>query len=115
MLLGLRLLSGALLALDFKWSAKEKPMKKTLLVMTLIIAIFLSGCSGMSDTQQRTLSGGAIGASAGAIVGAVAGNTGMGLAIGAAAGAAGGYLYDQHEKSKESAYKDGYNAGQKAK
>jgi osmotically inducible lipoprotein OsmB len=99
----------------FEFSATEDLMKKAVLVMTLIIAIFLSGCSGMSVTQQRTLSGGAIGASAGAIAGAVAGNTGMGLAIGAAAGAAGGYLYDQHEKSKETAYKNGYNAGQKAK
>ncbi len=90
-------------------------MKKAILVIMLIFGIALSGCSGMSDTQQRTLSGGAIGASAGAIAGAVAGNTGMGLAIGAAAGVAGGYLYDQHETSEDAAYRDGYNAGQKAK
>lgn len=88
-------------------------MKKILLVMFLVVGIGLSGCSGMSDTQQRTLSGGAIGASAGAIAGAIAGNTGMGLAIGAAAGAASGFIYDKHEKSKEDAYRKGYEAGQK--
>lgn len=88
-------------------------MKNTILVICLVVGIGLSGCSGMSDTQQRTLSGGAIGASAGAVAGAIAGNTGMGLVIGAAAGAAGGYIYDQHEKSKEEAYRQGYDAGQK--
>lgn len=89
-------------------------MKKIFLVMFLVVGIGLSGCSGMSDTQQRTLSGGAIGASAGTIIGAIAGNTGMGLAIGAAAGVAGGYIYDKHEKSKEDAYRKGYDAGKQA-
>ena len=39
----------------------------------------------MSDVEQRTLSGGAIGACAGAIVGAIAGHTAWGAAIGAPA------------------------------
>ena len=30
------------------------------------------------------------------------------------AGAAGGYLYDRHEKSKEKAYEEGYEAGKKS-
>ena len=58
----------------------------------------------MSDTEQRTLSGAAIGTAAGGVVGAIAGHTGMGLAVGAAAGAAGGYLYDHHEKAKKEAH-----------
>jgi uncharacterized protein YcfJ len=69
----------------------------------------------MSDTEQRTLSGAAIGTAAGGVVDAIAGDTPMGLAIGAAAGAAGGYLYDRHEKSKENAYKESYKAGKKSK
>ena len=89
-------------------------MKQIILVLILAVSLGLAGCSGMSDTQQRTLSGGAIGASAGAIIGAVSGNTGMGLAIGAATGAAGGYLYDQNQKSKDAAYQSGYNAGKKS-
>ncbi len=44
----------------------------------------------------------------------IAGNAGLGAAIGAGAGLLGGYIYDQHEKSKESAYKKGYEAGKKS-
>jgi hypothetical protein len=55
----------------------------------------------MNSTEQRTLSGGAIGAGAGAALGAVTGGSMVGGAlIGGAAGAAGGYLYDR-EKKKE--------------
>jgi uncharacterized membrane protein len=94
---------------------KEQTMKKILIVMLLAISLAVAGCAGMSDTEQRTLSGAAIGTAAGGVIGAIAGDTPMGLAIGAAAGAAGGYLYDRHEKSKEKAYKEGYEAGKKSK
>lgn len=65
--------------------------------IVVIPALVLAGCSGMNSTQQRTLSGGAIGAATGAAVGAVTGGLGVatGAAIGAAAGAAGGYILDQ--------------------
>jgi uncharacterized membrane protein len=86
-------------------------MKKLSLIVILIISLAIGGCAGMSDTQQRTLSGAAIGTAAGGVVGAVAGNTGLGMAVGAAAGAGGGYLYDKNEKSKENAYNEGYEAG----
>jgi hypothetical protein len=88
---------------------KRLPM---LLVVFGIISVF--GCAGMSDTQQRTLSGGAIGAGAGAVVGAISGNTALGAAIGAAAGAGGGYLYDSYEKTKQAEYQKGYKAGQQS-
>jgi len=65
----------------------------------------------MSSTEQRSLSGGAIGAGAEVVVGAIAGHTLWGAAIGVAAGAAGGYLYDQNEKAKEAEYRKGYKAG----
>ena len=76
-------------------------MKKYLIVAILIVGLALGGCSGMSDTEKRTLGGGAIGAGAGAAVGAAAGNTGLGAVVGAGAGVAGGYIYDQHQKGKE--------------
>ena len=76
-------------------------MKKITIAIILIISLALGGCSGMSDTEQRTLSGAAIGAGAGTAIGAMAGETAWGAAIGTAAGAAGGYLYDRHQKSKE--------------
>jgi osmotically inducible lipoprotein OsmB len=60
----------------------------------------LGACSGMSNTEQRTLSGGAIGAAGGAVIGAAAGAPGTGAAIGAGAGLLGGYLYDQYQKSQ---------------
>ena len=67
-------------------------MKKTMM-MVPVAALFLAGCSGMSDTQQRTLSGGAIGAAAGAGITAIAGGNPIWGAIGGAAvGTAGGYL-----------------------
>ena len=76
-------------------------MKKITITFILVIGLALGGCSGMSDTEKRTLGGGAIGAGAGAAVGAAAGNTGLGAVVGAGAGVAGGYIYDQHQKSKE--------------
>ena len=87
-------------------------MKKITVMVILAICVMVIGCAGMSDTQQRTLTGGVIGAGGGAAIGAIAGNAGLGAAIGAGAGLVGGYLYDQNEKSKESAYREGYKAGQ---
>ena len=91
-------------------------MKKTWMIVP-VAAVFQTGCSGMSDTQQRTLSGGAIGAVAGAGITAIA--TGGPYAIwgavgGAAVGALGGYAYDQYEKSKQREFNQGYQAGQKS-
>ena len=89
-------------------------MKKALILVPAV-AIALSGCSGMSDTQQRTLSGGAIGAAAGAGIVAIAGaNPIWGALGGAVVGTAGGYVYDQYEKSKQREYNEGYQAGKNA-
>jgi hypothetical protein len=90
-------------------------MKRITVVVILAFCVVAIGCAGMSDTQQRTLSGGVIGAGGGAAIGAIAGNAGLGAAIGAGAGLVGGYLYDQNEKSKESVYKEGYKAGQQGR
>jgi hypothetical protein len=80
-----------------------------------VILVVITGCAGMNDTQQRALSGTAIGAGGGALIGAIAGNTGMGLAIGAGAGLLGGLVVDKVEKDKEAAYSQGYTAGKKSK
>jgi hypothetical protein len=82
-------------------------MKKITLIIIVIIGLALGGCSGMSDTEQRTLSGAAIGAGAGTAIGAVSGNTALGAVVGTAAGATGGYLYDRHKKSEEKEKKEG--------
>jgi hypothetical protein len=69
-------------------------------ILILVAGLTLGGCAGMSYTEQRVLSGGAIGAGSGALIGWAAGCTGCGAAIGAGAGALGGYVYDQYEKSQ---------------
>jgi hypothetical protein len=48
------------------------------------------------------------------LIGGMSGDAGMGAAIGAAAGAGGGYLYDQNVKSKENAYRQGYEEGRRS-
>lgn len=66
------------------------------------ITLSLLGCSSMSTTEKRTLSGAGIGAASGALIGELAtGQPLHGLAIGAAAGAIGGWLYDSHERSED--------------
>ena len=69
-------------------------------VLAAILAVGLGGCANMNNTEQRVLSGGAIGAGAGAALGAVTGglSIGAGALIGAGAGAATGYIIDQTQK-----------------
>ena len=64
-----------------------------MLVAAGLLLASLGACSNMSQTQQRTLSGGAIGAAGGAAIGALSGGSaGWGALIGGAAGAGTGYL-----------------------
>jgi osmotically inducible lipoprotein OsmB len=74
-------------------------MKQAAMII-MVAALLVGGCSGMTPTQQRTLSGGAIGASSGALIGWAAGCPACGAAIGGGAGLLGGYAYDQYEKSQ---------------
>jgi uncharacterized membrane protein len=75
-------------------------MKKSKRVLAACLAGGLVGCANMSSTEQRSLSGAAIGTAAGALIGELAtGQPLHGAAIGAAAGALGGWLYDHHEKA----------------
>ena len=71
-------------------------MKRLALPIVLASGLGLSACSGMNTTEQRTLSGGAIGAAAGTVITAATGGCIIcGAAIGAGAGALGGFLYDR--------------------
>jgi osmotically inducible lipoprotein OsmB len=81
-------------------SEGETEMKKTI-IFILVALLFFAGCAGMSATEQRVLSGGAIGAGGGALIGAAAGSAAIGAAIGGGAGLLGGYAYDQYQKSHE--------------
>ena len=65
-----------------------------------VLVLSLSACSGMSNTQQRTLSGAGIGAGVGAVGTAMTGGcVTCGAVIGGAVGAGGGYLYDRAHKN----------------
>lgn len=77
------------------------------LIMVFALLFLLAGCAGMTQGEQRTLSGGAIGAGAGAAIGAIAGGSpGIGAAVGGAAGALGGYLFNQMQHHRS--YNHGY-------
>jgi len=73
---------------------------KKLMPLVLVAVLILGGCAGMSNTEQRVLSGGAIGAAGGALIGAAAGSAAIGAAAGGGAGLLGGYVYDQYQKSR---------------
>lgn len=73
---------------------------KRALVLVLAASLLVGACSGMTPTQQRVLSGGAIGAGSGALIGWAAGSPAAGAAIGGGAGLLGGFIYDQYEKSR---------------
>lgn len=77
-------------------------------------AIALSACAGQTPTQQRVLSGAAIGGLGGPAIGAIAGNAGLGAAIGVAAGATGGFIFDQHKQAEMRSYDRGFQSGMQA-
>ncbi len=74
-------------------------MRTSSLAGIALCALALGGCSNMSNTEQRVLSGGAIGAAAGAGITLMTGGcVACGAAIGGAVGAGAGYVVDQIEK-----------------
>jgi uncharacterized membrane protein len=77
----------------------------------LVASFVLSGCTGMTDTQQRVTTGGLGGAAGGAILGAIGGNAALGAAAGAGAGLIGGYIYDKYKKNQQETYESGVQAG----
>ena len=85
-------------------------MKKILLLAGTAVA--LSACADMTPTQQRALTGTAIGAGGGAVIGAIGGNAGLGAAAGAGAGLIGGLLVDRSRQAQDAAFQQGFAAGQ---
>jgi len=67
-------------------------MKKARCLTAVLLTVFTLGCAGMTPTQQRALSGGAIGAAGGAAIGAIAGNALIGAAVGGPVGVIAGTL-----------------------
>lgn len=73
--------------------------KSSRAAIVLLSMLALAGCSDLNDTEQRMLSGGAIGAGVGAVGTVMTGGcVACGAAIGGAVGTAGGFLSDQMDK-----------------
>lgn len=75
-------------------------MKRIVIVFVMLAFVLtFAGCSGMTKTQQTTLSGAGIGAVGGGILGAAVGGSPLvGAAIGAGVGGAAGYIVGEHDK-----------------
>jgi len=70
-------------------------------VVLILAMLTMAGCAGLSETEQRTMTGAVIGAGAGAGIAAIAGgNAGVGAAVGGAAGALTGYIIGEKNKAK---------------
>lgn len=68
-------------------------MKTIKYIIVIVLALGLAGCAGMSPRQQRTVTGGAIGAGGGALLTGIAGGRpAVGAVLGGAAGALTGYI-----------------------
>lgn len=79
-------------------------MQSKLVLSTVAIAIALTGCAGMTDTQRNTGIGAGAGALGGAAIGAATGNSrsaATGAVIGAGVGALGGYLWSQRMEAQK--------------
>lgn len=74
------------------------------IIATAIIALALSGCANMTETQKDTAKGAGIGAAGGAVLGAVVGGKKgavVGAAVGAGAGAIAGNVWSKKMQAQK--------------
>jgi osmotically inducible lipoprotein OsmB len=108
---GQRMRDGTLEARARGKAAQSRHLWRLILAGLVASIVAIGGCAGMSETEQRTLTGGAAGAAGGALIGAIAGNAGLGAAIGGATGLAGGFLAGKHNEATTAAYQQGVADG----
>jgi outer membrane protein OmpA-like peptidoglycan-associated protein len=78
----------------------------TLAAAVTVVALALSGCANMSETQQGAAKGAGIGALAGLLLGSATGGSKgatQGAVLGAGAGALGGYIWSQRMQEQKAA------------
>ncbi len=76
-------------------------MKKARCLTAVALTVFMLGCAGLTPTQQRALSGGAIGAAGGAALAAIAGgHAWVGAAVGGPVGIIAGTLVGVSQQHK---------------
>src|SRR5262245_56449899 len=108
---GQRMREGTLETRAHRKETQVRHLTRLMLVGLMASLVVIGGCAGMSETEQRTLTGGAGGAAAGAAIGALAGNAALGAAIGGGAGLAGGFLLGRHSEATQAAYQQGVADG----
>lgn len=82
-----------------KTTERQAGLRKLIPAVAIVSVLFLGACSDMSKTQQRTLSGAAIGAGVGTVGTVMTGGcVSCGAAIGAGVGAGAGYVLDRSKK-----------------
>lgn len=80
--------------------------------VAVIALLGLGACSGMTDTQQKTVSGATAGMAIGAVGTVITGGcVACGTAIGGVVGAGTGYLLDQLDKGTRSDSSSDYSSG----
>jgi len=78
----------------------------TSITSAALVALTLSGCANMSETQSDTAKGAGIGAVAGALLGAATGGSkgaATGAVLGGAVGAGGGYIWSKKMQDQKAA------------
>lgn len=89
-------------------------MKRGLVLGLVVVLLVTAGCANMTPTQQRAVSGGAIGAAGGALLGAIVGGSPtIGAAVGGAVGVAAGALWEDITRAVHGGQKASPKAGQK--
>jgi osmotically inducible lipoprotein OsmB len=80
-------------------------MRPKLAIIAMATTLAVAGCANMTTTEQRMLSGAAIGALGGVAIAAIAEtNIATGAAIGAGVGTGAGYLYSRSRNEQQAAY-----------
>ena len=87
-------------------------MRKAIIVLAL--ALSMAACADLTPTQQRALTGTAIGAGGGAKLGAIGGNAALGAVAGAGAGLATGLVVDRVRQNEAAAYQRGVASGRQS-
>jgi predicted Zn-dependent protease len=87
-------------------------MRKAIILLALSSS--MAACADLTPTQQRAMTGTAIGAGGGAVLGAIGGNAGLGAIAGAGAGLVGGLVVDRVRQNEEAAYQRGVASGRQS-
>jgi len=87
-------------------------MRKAIIILALASSV--AACADLTPTQQRALTGTAIGAGGGAVLGAIGGNAALGAVAGAGAGLATGLVVDRVRQNEAAAYQRGVASGRQS-